>query len=169
MHALSKICCAFMCRSCRTRLEAHNARQRERWTAAGGSRRRARDYATGGSDEGWTHRQPLPSSPPEPQHPQPLAQSYAAARAYQARAAFAALLGVQTTQMMPPISTAGQVCCAACSWEGDLMPLLALCTCFLASSPSLESCSLAACSHMRSHVDKSLVGSRMAPPTWRHS
>lgn len=100
----------YNCRSCRARLEAHNMRQRERWTTAGGSRRRSRDAVD--SLEASAEQQPAAPLQPAPQQPPLHPHTYAAAPADQARAAFAALLSMPA--IVPPIVTPGQVrieCC----------------------------------------------------------
>lgn len=82
------------------RLEAHNIRQRERWTAAGGSsRRRSRDKV----EAPGTAEQQQPAMPPQPAHP----PAFAAGPAEQARAAVMALFGMPAAAM-PPIVTPGQ-------------------------------------------------------------
>jgi hypothetical protein len=113
-------------RSCRVRLEAHNARQRERWTAAGSSsRRRPRQAAAADSLEDDDHRPPagLPSAHRDLQHPQqPDFHRYAAAPADQARAAFTALFGVETAPTVTPFAMPGQVRCAVSIGHGNLLP-----------------------------------------------
>ena len=113
-------------RSCRVRLEAHNARQRERWTAAGSaSRRRPRQTAAADSLKDDNHEPPagLPLAYRDLQHPQqPDLHRYAAAPADQARAAFTALFGVETAPTVTPFAMPGQVRCAVSIGHGNLLP-----------------------------------------------
>lgn len=102
-----------MCRSCRTRLEAHNARQRERWTAAGASKRRSRQDEMADSHGDGGSRQPAMPAALELQHSQLSPNGYAAAPAEQARAAVAALFGVPVNPTHPLFVTPVQQVCSA--------------------------------------------------------